>query len=181
MMQRQSMAYVLRKGTWQRRLLTTLVEDAMPLSTKSLFMRCGATSTSARCAATHALTALTRAQYVHHARRGVWQVTPKGQQLYVTCIVEPEIDALYRQLDARHATRRAGDPDPGLDAQIPRLAQRLRTLQAHEATVLRGMARATGTSAAVDAGLAILHRVEERRQHYSGLDSKAETTPGQAL
>ena len=170
------MAYIVRKGKgkWQRRLLTTLAEAGMSLCTTSLHIRCGVTSAISRCAATNAMKSLAQAGCVRNERRGVWQITAQGQQDYLRHISDPEIDALYRQLDALGAQRRAKSvqpwEDPWLDAQITRLSQRLRTFQAHAAAVIRSMTFSAHTEN-VNTGLAILQRVEEYRKRYDGMEA----------
>ena len=76
-----------------------------------------------------------------------------------------EIDGIYDRLATLVAKRRAGDRDPVLEEEIAQLFQRLRTLQMHEANLIRGMILSTRTSN-VETGLAILKRVEQLREKY---------------
>ena len=74
-----------------------------------------------------------------------------------------QIDDIYDQLAVLAAKRRAGQRDAGLEEQITHRFQRLRTLQAQEANLIRGMIPSTRTSN-VETGLAILKRVEQLRE-----------------
>lgn len=100
-----------------------------------------------------------------HSRVRTCEAEPLSTPREESALLNTHIDAMYDQLAVLAAKRRAGQRDAGLEGQIAQLFQRLRTLEAQEANLIRGMIPSTRTSN-VETGLAILKRVEQLREKY---------------